>query len=89
MKKLKKIFIVLIFCSLIMASCFRIDRSSDSVVSFSPNKLQINNLKNDYGLPSTKLYNGVEYKLSRAQIGKYGGEIVTSTIGEGPKTFNP
>lgn len=33
--------------------------------------------------------NGVDYLQSQAPVGKFGGEIVLSTIGEGPKTFNP
>lgn len=33
--------------------------------------------------------NGVDYIQSQAPIGNFGGELVISTIGEGPKTFNP
>ncbi len=33
--------------------------------------------------------NGVDYLQSQAPIGKFGGELIISTIGEGPKTFNP
>lgn len=33
--------------------------------------------------------NGVEYKVARGETGKFGGTLYTSTIGEGPKTFNP
>lgn len=33
--------------------------------------------------------NGVDYLQSQAPVGKFGGELVISTIGEGPKTFNP
>lgn len=32
---------------------------------------------------------GVDYLQSQAPLGKFGGELVVSTIGEGPKTFNP
>lgn len=32
---------------------------------------------------------GVDYLVSRGEIGKYGGEFRSSVIGEGPKTFNP
>ena len=32
---------------------------------------------------------GVDYLQSQAPIGEFGGEIIISTIGEGPKTFNP
>ena len=33
--------------------------------------------------------NGVDYIQSQAPIGHFGGELIISTIGEGPKTFNP
>lgn len=33
--------------------------------------------------------NGVDYLQSQAPVGKFGGELIISTIGEGPKTFNP
>lgn len=32
---------------------------------------------------------GIDYLQSQAPIGNFGGELVVSTIGEGPKTFNP
>ena len=32
---------------------------------------------------------GIDYLQSQAPLGKFGGELVISTIGEGPKTFNP
>ena len=32
---------------------------------------------------------GVDYYQSQAPVGKFGGEMVISSIGEGPKTFNP
>ena len=33
--------------------------------------------------------NGVDYLQSQAPIGHFGGTMTSSTIGEGPKTFNP
>jgi len=33
--------------------------------------------------------NSVEYRQARGEVGKYGGTLYSSTIGEGPKTFNP
>jgi peptide/nickel transport system substrate-binding protein len=33
--------------------------------------------------------NGREYRQARGNVGKYGGVFNDSTIGEGPKTFNP
>ena len=89
MKKIKKIIIALIFCSLIMVSCFRVDRNTDNVSIYSQNRNLNDFSQSQYGKLSTELFNGVEYKVSRSNVGKYGGEIVASTIGEGPKTFNP
>ena len=37
----------------------------------------------------TVTINGVDYLESQAPIGKFGGTFTASTIGEGPKTFNP
>lgn len=42
-----------------------------------------------YPLPKTVTKDGIDYIESQAPIGKFGGKFVTSTIGEGPKTFNP
>jgi peptide/nickel transport system substrate-binding protein len=42
-----------------------------------------------YPIPINITLNGVDYLQSQAPIGKFGGSLVSSTIGEGPKTFNP
>lgn len=39
--------------------------------------------------PKTVTIKGIDYLQSQAPIGKFGGAMVSSTIGEGPKTFNP
>ncbi len=39
--------------------------------------------------PKTVTINGVDYMQSQSPIGNFGGALVASTIGEGPKTFNP
>lgn len=39
--------------------------------------------------PKNIVLNGIDYLQSQAPIGKFGGELILSTIGEGPKTFNP
>ncbi len=31
----------------------------------------------------------MDYLESQAPLGNFGGELIASTIGEGPKTFNP
>ena len=42
-----------------------------------------------YPLEKNVTINGVDYLQSQAPVGKFGGTFVSSTIGEGPKTFNP
>ena len=39
--------------------------------------------------PKNIILKGVDYLQSQAPVGTFGGELVLSTIGEGPKTFNP
>ena len=39
--------------------------------------------------PESKTIDGVDFLTSRGKKGKFGGDIITSVIGEGPKTFNP
>jgi peptide/nickel transport system substrate-binding protein len=39
--------------------------------------------------PKTVTINGVDYLQSQTPVGYFGGVLVASTIGEGPKTFNP
>lgn len=43
----------------------------------------------NYPIPQNVTMNGVDYLQSQLPIGKFGGTFVSSTIGEGPKTFNP
>ena len=42
-----------------------------------------------YPSPKNITIKGTDYLESQAPIGIFGGELVSSTIGEGPKTFNP
>ena len=37
----------------------------------------------------TVFKDGVDFLVSRGEVGEFGGEFRTSVIGEGPKTFNP
>ena len=43
----------------------------------------------NYPIPKNATINGVDYLQSQVEVGKFGGTFVSSTIGEGPKTFNP
>ena len=42
-----------------------------------------------YPAPKNVTIDGVDYLESQAPLGNFGGELIASTIGEGPKTFNP
>lgn len=49
----------------------------------------ISDVKQSYPLPKTVNLDGVDYLQSQAPVGVFGGSLISSTIGEGPKTFNP
>lgn len=89
MKKFKKIIILLVVVLLVLVSCFRIDRGEQESFSIFPQTQEQKTEKTIYKPYSTIFYNGVDYNVSRSEVGKYGGQIISSTIGEGPKTFNP
>lgn len=55
-----------------------------------PKKATTNNSINmAYPTPENITLDGVDYLQSQAPIGNFGGALIASTIGEGPKTFNP
>ena len=89
MKKFKKIFYLLLIVILICGACFRIDKNPQVNTLSSTELEEIEENFSVYHIPSTIQISGVDYRLSHSPIGKYGGQIITSTIGEGPKTFNP
>ena len=89
MKKFKKIIILLAVILFILVSCFRIDRNETESITLLPSNKHQKTEKIIYKSPSTFYYDGVDYLMSHSPIGNYGGQIVASTIGEGPKTFNP
>ncbi len=89
MGKFKKIVILLALVLLITVSCFRIDNGSENSYNTEKSGSTGKNEFKDFLPVATKYYNGIDYKMSRSAVGKYGGQIITSTIGEGPKTFNP
>ena len=87
MKKWVYVVLVLVFCVLFLKACVHRDypdteqvqvhtKSDVESVEFPPAQ-------------KTVTINGTDYLQSQAPIGIFGGEIHSSTIGEGPKTFNP
>ncbi len=85
-KKIIYILSLLLFIVLVLASCVRKDSPEKDKENTASEKFT----QQEY-IPypvQTKTIDGVDYLLSRSPAGKYGGTLVTSTIGEGPKTFN-
>ncbi len=87
MKRKIYILILLLFVGFLLSSCLKRDMPDLQVEETELKPLNI--IKYDPIKVKTKTINGVDYILSQAPIGKFGGELTTSTIGEGPKTFNP
>lgn len=86
MKRLLGILVLIITVLLLFKACIRVDRPEVSENNkVTPNVDNINYPDENKNI----LLNGIDYIQSQAPIGKFGGELVITTIGEGPKTFNP
>lgn len=86
MKKILGFLILFIILGGCLRACIKADvpESEDFVADTS--------VKQELSYPALAknvTIDGVDYLQSQAPVGKFGGEIVISTIGEGPKTFNP
>ena len=86
MKKAGYVVLVLVFIALFCVSCLHIDKPAKNIQTPKLSSTQTFPVH-----PEQKniTINGIDYLQSEAPIGKFGGTLVASTIGEGPKTFNP
>ncbi len=88
---MKKKFIyaisLLLFLCFVLSGCIKADRPQDEKISEKNNGFDLKLNITPYS-PKTMTIRGVDYLVSRTPAGKFGGTLVTSTIGEGPKTFN-
>lgn len=87
MKKILYIVVIVLFIILALKVCIKKDVPIIDTIKVRP-EVKLNAVKFP---PSAKTLTikGVEYLQSQAPLGKFGGVLVSSTIGEGPKTFNP
>ena len=87
MKRILYAILILFFIIFALKSCINVDIAENvtATKTFKP-VLKPTEFPNP---PKTMTIDGVDYLQSQAPIGKFGGELVSSTIGEGPKTFNP
>lgn len=87
MKKILYIALVIVIILFALKSCIKRDICEVCIVK---NKPQEKLKPVEFPLsPKTLTINGVDYLQSQTPVGKFGGSLVMSTIGEGPKTFNP
>lgn len=86
MKKVGYVVSTIVLISLLGVGCLHIDRPEQG------NEITETKIKENISVYPTQknvTINGIDYLQSQTTIGKFGGTLVASTIGEGPKTFNP
>ncbi|MBP3924986.1 ABC transporter substrate-binding protein [bacterium] len=80
------LILILVLSVVFVKACINRDIPEDYVQKSS----QISDTENvEYPAGKNVTIDGVDYRQSQAADGIFGGELVASTIGEGPKTFNP
>lgn len=84
--KLWRVIFIILAAALCLKTCIRRD-----VPRHFPQKLPDSSIENIIYPDKNKnvTINGIDFLQTRAPVGKFGGELILSTIGEGPKTFNP
>ena len=81
----RAIFVILVIGVLCEACLVKdVPTSSKNATSITENSLA-----QTYPTPKNVTIDRIDYLQSQAPIGKFGGELISSTLGEGPKTFNP
>lgn len=81
-----RVFFILLLCAVLCKSCIVRDIPP---VQTKSDVAQQSKLAKDYPYPKNITLNSVDYLQSQVEVGHFGGTFVNSTIGEGPKTFNP
>ena len=86
MKKAGYVVLVVILAAIFLHSCVNIDRPQPQVKQSSGITEEETV---DYPSQRNVTIDGEDFRQSLAPISKFRGSLVASTIGEGPKTFNP
>lgn len=87
MKKIVYIILLVLFLLFALKGCLKRDMGFDEVVVENFLPLEVIKYNNPPKINVT--INGVDYLEVQGEIGKFGGDLASSTIGEGPRTFNP
>ncbi len=92
MKRIFYVILAILLIAISLKGCVHKDNGLSGymidVTSVRKNPYAVK-INQPYSNPYTKTIDGVDYMVSTLPCGKFGGKFVTSTIGEGPKTFNP
>lgn len=86
MKRVMYVIIVLVLVLAFCRACIRADVPEEQKPIL---RYKVEDESTSYQTEKNVTINGVDYLESQLPNGKFGGTFVTSTIGEGPKTFNP
>lgn len=86
MKRILGILIFIIITAIFLKCCIRADIPEKETLKFINSDIK----QIEYPADNKNIVlNSIDFIQSQAPIGKFGGELVISIIGEGPKTFNP
>lgn len=92
MKRIFYVILAILLIAILLKGCVHKDNGLSGymidVTSVRKNPYAVK-INQPYSNQYTKTIDGVDYMVSTLPCGKFGGKFVTSTIGEGPKTFNP
>lgn len=86
MRRVIYVILILLLVLGLLKSCIKQDKPEDNTNTTNIQKIQEVIYPADQ---KTVTINGIDYLQSQAPIGNFGGTLTFSTIGEGPKTFNP
>lgn len=85
-RRVFRVLLVILLIGILGRAC--LDKDSDVITKTDiPNNTETE--FTPYPAPKNVTIDGIDYLESQAPIGNFGGELIASTIGEGPKTFNP
>ena len=85
-RRVFRVLLCLVIIALLCKACIVRDVPPKTEQSQAINK---SNLSLNYAQPKNININGIDYLQSQSPSGIFGGTLVNSIIGEGPKTFNP
>lgn len=86
-RRVLRVLLVIIFAGVLCRAC--LTKDTEIITETRTSSGNSSSEFSKYPMPKNLTIEGVDYLESQAPVGKFGGELIASTIGEGPKTFNP